>query len=163
KSEAAASGQFTPEGIRAGALQYAVAKLAPTLHRGGQAIASAREEVAQRRAKLTVPVDKTDVVAFLARQETRTWLRSLPPDERNAYVSRLDQLDPDTVLAIVEKPAAMSGVLAADREQLVDRVLQKQHGEAIGELLELERGIEVANRAVEAAREAVVFEAGTDP
>ena len=51
--------------------------------------------------------------------------------------------DPDMALAIVEMPAEFSGVLELDRNQLIDSALQAQHGEAMTQLVEFERAIEM--------------------
>ena len=63
-------------------------------------------------------------------------------------------------LAIREVPGEMTGVLGSHREQLIDLALQAQHGEAIAELQDLERGIEVADRALNAAHEGIAHESG---
>jgi hypothetical protein len=144
-------------------LQFAASKLAPVLHRGRQAIGAAKKEAAERGAKLKLePADKTDAVGFARRAEIRGWLRSLSATERNAFVGQISKLDPEIALAIVEVRPELSGVLAADRDQLLDRALLAQHGPAIQEVEELERGIELAERAISMAREELATEAGID-
>jgi hypothetical protein len=57
----------------------------------------------------------------MRRQEVRTWLRSLPADERRDYIARnLDRLEPEVALAIIEAPLELSGVLSADRHVLLE-------------------------------------------
>jgi hypothetical protein len=63
-------------------------------------------------------------------------------------------------LAIREVPGEMTGVLGSHREQLIDLALQAQHGEAITELQDLERGIEVVDRTLNVAREEIAHESG---
>ena len=163
KVAAKATGRFTDQGLVDGALQFAVSELAPTLHRDKQTIAAAKTEATERRAKLRLePADKTDAVGFARRAEIRGWLRSLPANERNAFVGQISKLDPEIALAIVEVRPELSGVLAADRDQLLDRALLAQHGPAIQEVEELERGIELADRAISMAREELATEAGID-
>jgi hypothetical protein len=84
----------------------------------------------------------------------------LPNDARNRVLADVDQLDPEMALAIVEMPAELSGVLEVDRNQLVDRALHAQHGEAPADLRELESAITIAESAVEAGREEVAHENG---
>jgi hypothetical protein len=108
------------------------------------------------------PADKTDAVGFGRRAEIRGWLRSLSANERNAFVGQISKLDPEIALAIVEVGPELSGVLAADRDQLLDRALLAQHGPAIQEVEELERSIELADRALSMAREELATEAGVD-
>jgi hypothetical protein len=162
KVEAKTSGRFTDEGVAADVLTFATSKVAPTFHRHGQAIAAAKKEAAELRGKLKLrPVDKTDLVGAMRRAEIRSWLRAMPADERNRYISKtLATMDGETALAIREMPPEMTGVLGSHREQLIDLALQAQHGEAITELQDLERGIEVADRALTAAREEIAHESG---
>ena len=92
KDNAKASGKLTPEGITADTLQFATTQLASMLHHGRQAIDAARDEVLEKRAKLTLqPVGKTDVAGALRRQEMRAWLRQMPNQERSAYISDLER------------------------------------------------------------------------
>src|SRR5262245_29509787 len=65
-----ASGKFTAEGVKADALQFALADLVPGLHKARQAISSAKAEAAERRAKLKLPVpDKSDAAAAVRRAD----------------------------------------------------------------------------------------------
>src|SRR5262249_40457380 len=110
------------------------------------------------------PPDKSDLVGAIGRWEMREWLRSLPDKARNRYTAQLDRLDPQMALAIIEKPAELSGVLNTDRKELIDRALQAQHGQAINKVLELERAIDVAEHAVEAVRGEIARDIGVlDP
>jgi hypothetical protein len=78
----------------------------------------------------------------------------------NRVLARAENLDPETALAIVETPAVYSGVLDVDRNQLVDRALEAQHGEDVPKIEELESAIATAESAVEAGREEVAHENG---
>jgi hypothetical protein len=51
---------------------------------------------------------------------------------------------------------------ALQRDALIERALEAQHGEALKEVQELERGIEIAERAVQLGREEIIREAETD-
>ena len=58
----AASGKFTPDGVKQDAQQFALNELVPSLHRARTTIQKARAEVAERKSKLTLQApDKTDV------------------------------------------------------------------------------------------------------
>ena len=48
------------------------------------------------------------------------------------------------------------------RHALIERALEAQHGQALKEVQELERGIEIAERAVQLGREEIIREAETD-
>ena len=123
------------------------------------AIEKARAEAAALRDKIKrQPANPGDIVG---RREIREFLRGMPDKERNAFVSKQRaNMDPDMALAIVEMPAAFSGVLEMDRNQLIDTALQAQHGEAMKELTELERAIDIAESVVETGRDEVRQETG---
>jgi hypothetical protein len=53
----------------------------------------------------------------------------------------------------------LSGVLESDRNDLLDRALEAQHGDAIAEVQELERAVELAERSVELSRQELAREA----
>jgi hypothetical protein len=166
RAEAAASGTFTETGLIQSARQFALSKLVPSLHRGRQQVAAAKREAAEKRSKLTLqPIDRTDLVGEMRRQEIRTWLRSMPDDQRSSYVAaNLEHFDPETALAIVSAPPELSGVLGSDRAVLIDRALQAQHGDAIAQVVQLERATDVAEHAVEKIREQIARDVGiADP
>jgi hypothetical protein len=164
RAESAKSGIFTADGLRGDVLQFA-AQLSPTLARGRQQIAAAKREVAELKSKIKIaPIDKTDMVSAVLRVEMRDFLRSKPQAERDAYLrANAEKLDPQMALAIMEVPAEMSGVSSVQREALIERALEVQHGDTIREVKELERGIEIAERAVELGREEIIREAEADP
>jgi hypothetical protein len=164
KASSAKSGQFTPDGLKADVLNFAV-QMSPTFHRGRQQIAAAKREVAEIRSKAKLePVDKADLVSAMLRAEMRDWLRSKPQAERDAFLSKnMDSLDPQMALAVMEMPAEMTGISTVQRDALVERALEAQHGPELQAAQELERGIELAERAVEMGREEIVREAEADP
>jgi hypothetical protein len=59
-------------------------------------------------------------------------------------------------------PAEFSGVLESDRNDLLDRALEAQHGEKMTQLRELDHAIEVAESAVETGRDEVRQETAID-
>jgi hypothetical protein len=142
--------------------RFVLSNSAPVFKRGRNAIDAAKREAKELRDKIKLqPPDKTDIVGALRRREIREFLKAMPPKDRNAYISKnRENMDPDMALAIVEMPAAFSGVLEMDRTQLVDAALQSQHGEAMKELTELERAIEIAESAVETGRDEARQETG---
>ena len=163
--EHSGSGRYTPDGAKQMTLQSALSEAVPSLHRSRQVIKSAKAEVAELRSKIKLqPADKTDMVSAMLRAEMRTWLRSKPQSERDAYLSKnLENLDPQMALAVMELPPEMSGVSSQQHNMLVDRAIEAQHGETLGEIEALEHGILLAERAVEASREEVRRETGVDP
>jgi hypothetical protein len=160
KVQAKSSGKFTDEGALDDTLRYAISQLAPRSHRRRQTVAAAKKEAADQRSRFTLPIDKRDVYGLTRRAELRTWLRSLPDQERRAIGAGFENLDAELALAITEMPPALSGVLETDHKQLVDRALRTHHGAAMDELAQLERAIAVVEPVVEAAPAEIAREAG---
>jgi hypothetical protein len=165
KADALASGKFTASGATDHVAEFVFKDLVPTFKRGRNAIEAARREAGKLRDKIKLqPGDKTDVVGALQRREMREFLRTMPDKQRNEYISkRRDNMDPALALAICELPAEFSGVLETDRNDLIDRALQAQHGEEMARLQELEEAIEIAASAVETGRDEVRTETGLNP
>ena len=85
----AASGKFTPEGVKDDALKFALGDLVPSLHRARTTIKKAKAEVAERKSKLKVEgPDKSDVAGAFRRMEIRTFLREMKGDDQKNYFAR---------------------------------------------------------------------------
>jgi hypothetical protein len=165
RDDSAKSGRFTPEGLNNDVLQFALNEAVPKLKRGRDTIAAAKEEAAglREKTKLRGP-DTADQwkVGLMLRAVDR--FASMTQEQRNKLTRNPDTLDPITAEALVTAPASLTGISETHRHMLVDRALQAQHGDKIAELKELERAIEVAASAVEAARHEVRLESAVfDP
>jgi hypothetical protein len=166
KASSAKSGKFTADGLVDDALQFALNNAVPTFKRGRDAIGAAKKELAARREKLQLSApDKSDIAGAYLRREIRDRLTAMPAKERDAFMNEnVERMDPVVAEAILTAPAWLSGVAESYRKQLTDKALQAQHGDAVTELQELERAIEVATSAVETGRDEVRIEAGVhDP
>jgi hypothetical protein len=155
--EHAASGRYTADGIKQALLGNAMSEAVPDLYRARQTIKNAKSELAQLRARVRPPTpDKTDLVAAMRRAELRDWLRSKPQAERDKYIgSQLDRLDPEMALALMEMPHEVSGISEMQRSALVRRSVEQEHAGTYAEIADLERGIELAERSVEASRDEI--------
>jgi hypothetical protein len=160
RAEAKQSGRYTDEGIASNMLEYTAGVLAPRLKRAKLVLDQARAEIVSKRAKLTLPVDKTDVYGLHRRAELRSYLRGLPEKDRRAIGADIENVDLEMALAISEMPAALSGMLESDHQRLLDRALQAKHGDAIGEIGDLEDAIKIAEGALVAARETLGEDVG---
>lgn len=158
----AASGRFTPEGVKADALTFAIKDLVPTLHRARTTIKKAKAEVSERRSKLKIEgPDKTDVAAAFRRMEIRTFLRDMKGEDQTLFFANHGDLLPTEVAqAILEMPPEFSGVPKSRHELLTKTALDTRHGPEIQEIGELEEAIAAAESAVEAGRDEVRLEVG---
>ena len=162
KASALRSGKYTPEGAKADVLQFAAEQLAPPLRRARMVVDAAKHEAAEKRAQIKLP-DKADLVSAMMRAELRDYVRTMPRAERDTFLAQnAETLDPQMALALMEMPAAVSGISQLQRDALVDRALEAQFGDEMRELQELERGIELASRATELAREEIIKESEID-
>src|SRR5262249_9491982 len=109
------------------------------------------------------PIDKSDTYGFMRRQRKLDLLLRLPEKQRQRTIES-EQLDPELAQAILEldMPAEMLGLSAAACTLIKQRVLRAAHGDAIDELEELDRGIALADRAIQMARQELAVEAGVD-
>jgi hypothetical protein len=79
------------------------------------------------------------------------------------FFARLGDNPPtDLVAAVLEMPQELSGVSRDQHERLNARALSALHGEEGSDIAELEEGAELAEAAVEAAREEIRGEVRTD-
>jgi hypothetical protein len=150
RAQIAQPGTLTPAGIKTEMVKWvqgdggAVARAKVTTNR-------IRRELEQRRSKLALQgPDKTDVAGALLRQEIRSWLRSMAPSERTALVSMPD-VDRDVALAVLEAPAALTGVTETLRENMIESGLQRLHPEAMKEIADIEEALSLVDNAVRAA------------
>jgi hypothetical protein len=160
----AASGRFTPEGVKADALQFALSDLVPNLHKAKQAVNKAKGEVAERRAKLKIEgPDKSDAAAAIRRTDLRLQLRSMKPDEQSQLFGRLgDNVPQEFAMAIMEVPPEFAGVPKSRQDLITARALEIQHGPEMAAINELEEAIATVEGALEAARDEVRIEAGVN-
>ena len=165
RDESARSGKFTAQGLDNDVLQFALNDAVPKLKRGRDTITAAKQELAALREKTKLggpDVSDPWKVGLMLRAVDR--FAAMTQDERNKLTRNPDALDPIEAAALVTAPASLTGISETHRKMLVDRALQAQHGDKLTELHQLERAIEVAESAVEAAREEVRLESGVfDP
>jgi hypothetical protein len=165
RDDAMNSGKFTADGVAGDVLNFALNEAVPVLKRGRVAIAAAKREASELKDKLKLGAPDTSdqwKVGLMLRAIDR--VAAMSQKQRDALTRNPEALDPITAEALVTAPASLTGISKMHRQQLVDRALQAQHGEAVAELQELERAIEVAESAVEAGRDEIRLEAGVfDP
>ena len=110
-----------------------------------------REGVAERRARLTLRSDPRDTARAIEAAELRTFLRTLGYEEAIGLANQ----EPKIARAIVEMPAALSGLPADLHKQLYDKALEAEFGSEIASIKELEGAIDFAATTVTLASDAV--------
>jgi hypothetical protein len=134
------------------------------MHRGRIELAKARQEVETRRAAMAPPkADPADAAGAVRRQEIRTFMRGLDDKGRDAFLKK-SKGDAEVVQAIIEQPAALSGVRDSLRDLILNEAMEAAYSPQIAELQMLEEAIEVAASAIEGGRaEAQAEAAAVDP
>jgi hypothetical protein len=132
-------------------------------NRFGRVKTAARARWPRKRAKLTLPVDRSDAYGLARRAELRTYLRSRPQEELRRIMADPASVDPETRLAIIEMPPELSGVMPSDHRRLVDVALRTVHvEETFTEIAELEEAIPILENVLDAGKEEIAREAGVD-
>jgi hypothetical protein len=154
RAEAAKSGRFTEAGVIEDTLKYAVTQVAPELRKAQHLVEAAKGELRTKRAKLTLPIDRSDAYGLA---------RSRPEEARRRIVADPASVDPELRLAIIEMPPELSGTYPSDHRRLTDVALRTVHGdERFTEIAELEEAIPILETVLEAGKEEVAREAGVD-
>jgi hypothetical protein len=144
-------GYLTPEGKRAKLAEALTKQFARDMRDARVPIEAAAQEVTRLRGEIKpVQVDRTDVVAAMERQEIRAFIRGLSSQDKIAAL--LKQADPKILDAVLDAPAALSGVpeqqyaaaKAAREQQLFSPQLQ--------EAAALQAVVDEANAAARVAR-----------
>lgn len=152
--------RLTREGQR-DALENAVRTHASAIARSRTIIQGARRDLAEQRESLRPgPADKQDTVGALRRQELRTWLRGLSIEGR---ADALSDPSPELVQAIVEQPAALSGVNAAVYQRMLNEAVEHAHPGAAEAGKQAAEALDTTARAVAAAEAAVRIAGGILP
>ena len=159
KREHVAAGKLTSAGIRDKVRQTAAAEVVPALKRARHALDASKAAVAAHRARLMdAPIDKTDIVGAMVRQEIRTQLASLDQGQRMELLLNGDQRIYDAwreLPTFVPVPADFMG-------ELQERRLEARDPVAMEELREASEAIEIVETmwraATEELREAAEFE-----
>jgi hypothetical protein len=161
KAELTASGKYTDAGVIEQLIPAAVDE-ARRLRRGQNAAARAKAELVKRRngMRLKEP-DRTNPAAAIERMEIRSWLRSLSQDERDRlFLGGGERVDPAVIEAVISAPPELSGVAASHLKLMRERLLEAQFPDVAGELADLEKAIDVTERAVDASAAEILKEVG---
>lgn len=106
------------------------------------------QEFREARAKLANPkIDRSDLGALLLRQEIRAMVRSMPAAERIRFI--FDQEDPVFLAAMLEVPAGMTGLHAAQIAQLQSAWIERESPEVLKAMKAEEEALEFSAIALQ--------------
>ncbi|WP_221126977.1 hypothetical protein [Rhizobium lentis] len=160
KTELKRGGELTDSGIAKIIRQSVIEEAIPALRKDrAEGLTKFRREIEQRRAAMKpFEHDPTDLVGELRRQEVRTWLRSLPPEERTTAVRRSS--DPMIKEAALSVPVELTGLPQSARDDLTRELIEARYGEEIEAIDFLEEAVKAVENAFDAAREEIREEMG---
>lgn len=123
-------------------------------------------ELRQARAKLATPnIDRKDLAEVLLRAEIRATVRSMPAGERLRFI--FDQEDPIFLAAMLEVPAAMTGLQPAQIAELQSAYIGRTSPTELNALKAEEEALEYSaialNSLGEALKEALQLDAKAWP
>lgn len=153
-SEFASDQNLTPVGRKAALRSWAQAGPIEELRKGRAALAAGERAIAETRAKMNTEfVDKSDFAGAVVRSEIRTWVQNIPPAERAAMLLTREY-DPQIAAAILEAPAALSGVSEKQHTALFESETVAKHPKEAAKIAHIEEAMEAvadADRATAAA------------
>jgi hypothetical protein len=147
RDELSKSAALTDTGKVEGMRAFAAKEIVPALHRERNDLEGWVARMAERRQKLAQPeVNKMDTVAAMQRQEIRAFLRGLSDGQRIGLL--FGNPDEQTLAAVLEMPAAMSGLTDEMRRKVQDVQMEKQHPETVKLFADAEAAIGLADTAI---------------
>jgi hypothetical protein len=130
KDQLAKSNTLTDVGKVESIRDFAAKEVVPALHRERVDLEGWLTRIADQRQKLAQPeINKMDTVAAMQRQEIRSFLRGLSASERLGLL--MGNPDMQTLAAVLEMPAAMSGLTEDMRQKIQDIQVEKKHPQVI--------------------------------
>jgi hypothetical protein len=91
--------------------------------------------------------EPSDLAGVLQDQEIRTYVRSLPQEQRD----RLQRMHPDIAAAVARMPAELSGVSPSVHQELINETLRKTHGAELAKVGADVAALELADELIRTA------------
>lgn len=147
------TGKYLPLGITEAVAKHAAEDSLPKLRRARAVVETVKADIAQRASKITLtPPDPTDVIGEAQRAELRARLANMTTQQRNEFVNK-NRLDPALAAAIVHASPLLSGVDELTHRNMIAEQIQREHGDAMAELADLQEVVKVAEKAVTLGRD----------
>ena len=145
----AADRKLTAEGQAAKLRHEIEATFGPRLRTARKVVYDLQAEANSVRSTITPKIDTTDVAAALARQEIRSWLRSLP---RDGLIQAVFSDDEQIAEAVITAPAALSGLWPDAFEKVTAGYRTRHFAQQAREIEALEELAALAGAAAGLAR-----------
>lgn len=148
-----ATGKYMPLGITEAVAKHASEDNIPKLRRAKAAVEKVKAEIAGRVSMLTpARPDPADAIGENQRAELRQRLAGMSAAERSAFLNK-HRNDPALVAAVIHASPLLSGIDNLTHRNMVHEQVQREHGEPLAELSDLEEVVRVAERVVSLGRD----------
>jgi hypothetical protein len=159
-SEFARDQNLTPVGRKAALRSWAQAEPIEALRKARAALTAGDRAIAETRAKMnTALVDKGDFAGAVLRSDIRKWVNAMPPAQRSAMLAT-GEYDPQIAAAILEAPAALSGVSEKQHAALFNSETVAKHPEEAAIIAHIEEAMGAVADADVATTSALRADAG---
>jgi hypothetical protein len=151
RREAEGSKRFTPLGISEHVAEHAMTENIPALRRARATVEKVKGEITDRRSKLTLarPTDEQRK----DHEEIRAAMRGMSAEQRTAFLATNRQ-NPTVAAAIAHaRIPALVGLDPLVHSHIVSEQIEREHGEAIAEIADLEEVVGVVDRVTGLARD----------
>lgn len=151
RSEAEGSKRFTALGLSEHVAEYAMTGQIPAVRRARAVVEKVRAEIADKRSKLALP--KPNEEERRDHEEIRAAMRGMSDEQRKNFIAANRQ-NPTVAAAIANAAIpALAGLDAMQHQHIVAEQLQREHGEILAELADLEEVVGVVDRVTDLARD----------
>ena len=159
-SEFASDQNLTPVGRKAALRSWAQSGPIEALRKARAALTAGDRAIAETRAKMnTALVDKGDFAGAVLRSDIRKWVNAMPPAQRSAMLAT-GEYDPQIAAAILEAPAALSGVSEKQHSALFNSETVAKHPEEAAIIAHIEEAMGAVADADVATTSALRADAG---
>ncbi|MET3838743.1 hypothetical protein [Bradyrhizobium sp. OAE829] len=150
REQTEATRRFTSLGVTEALGEVALTDSLPALRRASAVVEKVKAEIATRASSLTLAKPTDEQRAEQA--EVRSALRAMTPQGRDEFLKQNRQ-NPVVAAAIAGAIPALSGLHPSVHQNIVAEQLEREHGDTIAELRDLEEVVRVADKVVTVARE----------
>jgi hypothetical protein len=159
--ETEGSKRFTPLGVSEHVAEHAVTENIPALRRARTVVEKVKGQIAEKRSKLTLakPTDEQR----RDHEEVRAAMRGMSAGQRETFLKQNRQ-DPVVAAAVAHASIpALTGLDPLVHQHIVSEQIEREHGETIAELADLEEVVGVVDRVTGLARDELREVIGVSP
>ncbi|MBR1233654.1 hypothetical protein [Bradyrhizobium sp. AUGA SZCCT0182] len=150
REETEATRRFTPLGVTEALGEVALTDSLPALRRAWTAVEKVKADIAAKASSLTLA--KPSDEQRKEQEEIRSAMRAMTPAGRDEFLKQNRQ-NPVVASAIAGAIPALSGLHHSAHQNIVAEQLEREHGETIAELRDLEEVVRVAEKVTTLARD----------